>query len=181
MLSFDSLASLGGVAVDRADLVTFDDPGFTLLFDASIAGIPRGLNLDAAHYLDLNGHLLLSFDTTGTVGGVTFSDEDVVEYDPVAGTWELVYDGSLRQANWPPADMDALYVTPTALVCPADLVLANQTLTGTQTLEATATATLGPNLIVNGTNIVVNAPIVPMLSGTEIGGTFTVGSNPSCP
>jgi len=65
--------------------------------------------------------------------------------------------------------------------CPADLVLANQMLSGTLTLEATTSATLGPNLIVNGTNITVNAPIVTILSGTTISGTFSVSNNPSCP
>ena len=65
--------------------------------------------------------------------------------------------------------------------CPADLVRANQTLSGTQTLEATATATLGPNLIVNGTDIVVRAPTVSILAGTSISGTFSVGNTPACP
>ncbi len=69
----------------------------------------------------------------------------------------------------------------TADTCPADLVLANQTLSGTQTLEATTSATLGTNLSINGTNIAVNAPVVSILAGTEINGTFSVGSTTSCP
>lgn len=64
--------------------------------------------------------------------------------------------------------------------CPTDLVLANQTITGTQTLQATATATLGSNLVINGANIVVNAPSVTILGDTEIRGTFTLGNSPSC-
>ncbi len=65
--------------------------------------------------------------------------------------------------------------------CSADLVLANQTLSGAQTLEATSTATLGPSLIVNGTNIVVNAPTVLFLNGVEVQGTFQAGNTTSCP
>jgi len=65
--------------------------------------------------------------------------------------------------------------------CPAGLVLANQTLSGTQTLEATSIATLGPNLIVNGANIVVNAPLVTIFGGTEISGVFSFGNITSCP
>jgi hypothetical protein len=65
--------------------------------------------------------------------------------------------------------------------CPPDLVRANQTLSGTQTLKATSTATLGPNLIVNGAHIAVNAPEVSILAGTAISGTFSVGNNPLCP
>jgi hypothetical protein len=63
---------------------------------------------------------------------------------------------------------------------PANLVLTNQTITGTQILEGTLTATLGPNLIVNGSDIVVNAPILTILDGTTIRGTFSAGNNPSC-
>ena len=65
--------------------------------------------------------------------------------------------------------------------CPTDLVRANQTLSGAQTLEATATATLGPNLIVDGTDIVVRAPTVSILAGTSISGTFSAGNTPACP
>jgi hypothetical protein len=65
--------------------------------------------------------------------------------------------------------------------CPADLVLANQALSGTQTREATVSATLGGNLTIDGDNIVVNAPTVLILGGTEISGAFSVGTSPSCP
>jgi len=65
--------------------------------------------------------------------------------------------------------------------CPANLVLENQTLSGTQTLEATLSATLGPNLTINGTNVAVKAPTVTILSGTQISGTFTIDNNPACP
>jgi hypothetical protein len=65
--------------------------------------------------------------------------------------------------------------------CSSDLVLANQTLSGTLTLEATSSVTLGPNLTVDGDNIVMNAPIVTILEGTEITGPFSVGNNPFCP
>jgi len=65
--------------------------------------------------------------------------------------------------------------------CPADLVRANQILSGTQTLKATATATLGPNLIVDGADIAVNAPTVSIFGDTEISGIFSLGANPACP
>lgn len=65
--------------------------------------------------------------------------------------------------------------------CPTDLILTRQILQGPQILEATSTATLGPNLIVSGTDIVVNAPILTILEDTQISGTFTAGNNPSCP
>lgn len=70
---------------------------------------------------------------------------------------------------------------PTPPPCPADLVIENQTLSGSQTLQATASATLGPNLTVDGDNIAVKAPTVSIRSGTSISGNFTISNNPSCP
>jgi cysteine-rich repeat protein len=72
--------------------------------------VSGGLDLDAVHYTDLDGHLYLSFDGSGNVGGVDFDDEDVLEYDPGGGVWALLYDGSARHSGWPPADLDALGV-----------------------------------------------------------------------
>ena len=46
-----------------------------------------------------NYGLLLSFDTAGIVGGVTFADEDVLEFDPALGSWELAYDGSSQHGG----------------------------------------------------------------------------------
>ncbi len=66
-------------------------------------------------------------------------------------------------------------------ICPTDLVLDSQTLSGTQAHEATSTATLGPNLVVDGTNIVVNAPTLVFMNGVEVGGTFQGGNATSCP
>lgn len=62
--------------------------------------------------------------------------------------------------------------------CLADLVRANETLPGTQTLNATAT--LGPNLIVNADNIAVNAPTVSILADTTISGILSIGTRPAC-
>ena len=65
--------------------------------------------------------------------------------------------------------------------CPADVVLADQTLSGTQTIQATTSVTLGEDLDIDGTDIAVKAPTVSILNDTGIGGTFRIGSTPSCP
>ena len=106
LLSFDIAIDLG-VAVEAEDLVRFDGTGFSLFFDGSAAGVAPGLNLDAADYLPCNGHLLLSFDGSGSIGGVDFDDEDVLEFDRVS-TWEMAYDGSARDARWGDVDLDAV-------------------------------------------------------------------------
>ena len=68
------------------------------------------------------------------------------------------------------------------VACPEDLTLANQTLTGTQTLEATSSVTLGPNLTINGDNITINAPNISLTGGVtvEVGTIFSVGNTTSC-
>jgi hypothetical protein len=110
LLSFDLAVDLNGVHFDNEDLALFDGVAFSMFFDGSAAGISPGLDLDAADYLDCNDHLLLSFDGSGTVGGVAFDDEDVLEFDR-AGTWQMAYDGSAQHAGWSAADLDALHAT----------------------------------------------------------------------
>jgi hypothetical protein len=43
---------------------------------------------------ELTAFVYLSSTTGGSAGGVDFEDEDVVRYDTVADTWEMVFDGS---------------------------------------------------------------------------------------
>jgi hypothetical protein len=109
VLSFDTTVSLGGVTADDEDLVRIDLPVGTpsLLFDGSARGIAPGLDLDAADVL-IDGRLLLSFDGSGTVGGVTFNDEDALIFDPTAGTFALAYDGSSEFGAWAAGDLDAV-------------------------------------------------------------------------
>ena len=66
-----------------------------------------------------NDNLILSFDTSGTLGGVNFDDEDLLEFTPGAGTWEMAYDGSALHSEWSPADLQAVVTVPE----PAQIVL----------------------------------------------------------
>lgn len=109
LLSFDVSVSLpGGVMADDEDLVRLDAPSaWTLAFDASAAGVPSELDVDGAHLLP-GGNVALSFDGSGSVGGVDFDDEDVVEYDPGTTTWSLAYDGSAADPDLVAADVNAI-------------------------------------------------------------------------
>jgi len=111
LLSFDVAFDAGGLHIEPADLVLSNGGVLGAYFGASAAGIPAGLDLDGADYLDCNGHLLLSFDGSGTIGGVSFDDEDVIEFDG-ASTWEMSYDGSAQHAGWTGADLDSIQATP---------------------------------------------------------------------
>jgi hypothetical protein len=111
LLSFDVPVAFAGFTADPGDLVRFHNGSPTLFFDASAEGIPEGTNLDAADCLVASGHLLLSFDVPGLVGGVNFDPEDVLEFTPGSATWEMAYDGSMEHAGWSGGDLDALQAT----------------------------------------------------------------------
>lgn len=113
LLSFDVDVTLpSNVFAADEDVVRVDGPGsFSVVFDGSAAGVPRGFDVDGAHQFP-SGSLALSFETSGRLGGVDFDDEDVVEYTPGTGSWSLLLDASTRDADWGPADADAVAAVP---------------------------------------------------------------------
>ena len=79
----------GDVVAFPGDVVRWDGTTYTLAFDAVVAGLRRSVDLDAA---TRTGDLwLLSFDTSESIGGVTYEDEDVVAYD--GNVFQLHLDG----------------------------------------------------------------------------------------
>lgn len=112
LLSFDVTVVVGNVTANDEDLVRLESTQpdvWTLFFDGSVRGVPAGADLDGADVLDGNGHLALSFDVSGSAGGVAFDDEDVLDFDPGSGTWAMRYDGSARHPALAAADVDALF------------------------------------------------------------------------
>jgi len=108
ILSFDTTVDLpGGVSADDEDLVRFDGVSFSLFFDGSAEGIPRALDVDGAHVLP-NGDIAVSFDVSGSVGGVNVDDEDVVRFDTSSTSWSLLLDGSAQDPDWVGADAVAV-------------------------------------------------------------------------
>jgi hypothetical protein len=108
LLSFDTDVSLpGGVVAADEDLVRWNGSSFSLVFDGSLANLDRALDVDGAQDLG-GGQFLMSFDTTGSVDGITFGDEDVLRY--ANGAWSIEVDGSALDADWGPADLDAFQV-----------------------------------------------------------------------
>ncbi|MHC4164581.1 MAG: hypothetical protein ACYSUM_20855 [Planctomycetota bacterium] len=110
LLSFDSAVAIDATLADDEDLVRVDGTVYSLFFDASSAGVPASLDLDGAHHNPVDGHLFLSFDSSGKLGDVHFDDEDILEYDPGADTWAMAFDASAQHAAWAPADADAIAV-----------------------------------------------------------------------
>ncbi len=109
LLSLDtSLELTAGVFAEDRDLVRWDGAAFSLFFDASAEGVPAGVGLDAAHYAEGADELLLSFATSGAIGGVVFDDEDLLGFDRSSGSWRLAFDGSARESALASADLVAV-------------------------------------------------------------------------
>jgi len=107
-LSTDGNATLGGLTFPDDDIAQYDpvtDVATTLLDGSTV--FSGSENIDACHLL-ADGHVLLSTTQTASIGGLTFADEDIVDYDPVAGTATMVFDGSsVFSAN---EDIDAVFL-----------------------------------------------------------------------
>jgi len=109
LLAFDITVELPGAVVAHPfDVVRRSGSAYSIEFDGSAEGVPAGARLDALS-VDGNGNLLMSFDTTIALPGLTAADEDVVLFD--GNDFSLVFDGSA--AGLPSGvDLDALHFAP---------------------------------------------------------------------
>jgi hypothetical protein len=109
LLSFDTTLDLPGASgVPDEAVVSFDGATFTVIFDGTALGA-HAAALDTDGLATVSSDTLrLSFDTSGSVGGVSFDDEDALDYESTGGTWTLAYDGSASDPAWGAADLVAL-------------------------------------------------------------------------
>lgn len=109
LLALDVTVELpGGLIAQPRDVVQYSGGVYSIVFDGSAQGIPAGVRLDALG-ADADGNLLMSFDTTVALSGITADDEDIVEFD---GTdFSLFFDGSAAGIPAGP-DLDALHFVP---------------------------------------------------------------------
>ncbi|MEJ8569434.1 hypothetical protein [Elongatibacter sediminis] len=110
LLSFDIAVALPGLTVMDEDVVLVDGASYLMFFDGSLDLVPEAANLDALHFAPDSGSIYVSFDIAGEVGGMVFSDEDLLQLDAPGGTWAMAYDGSDQHAAWNPGDLDAAFV-----------------------------------------------------------------------
>lgn len=177
LVSFDTAVQLSGNVFEDEDLVEITGmvPPFAPFFSGSAAGVPPDLDLDGAHALSPT-RLLLSFDGSGSIDGVAFDDEDVLEYDSVAGSWELAYDGSAHHEGWQDADLialDGLPIEPSPTPSPTATAIVTATVaTPTATAIVTGTvATPTATAIVTGT--VATPTATAIITGTVATATAT--------
>ncbi|MCH6576533.1 MAG: cadherin-like domain-containing protein, partial [Proteobacteria bacterium] len=118
ILSTENDATLGGLSFGDDDLVDYDPVAdtATLYFDGGALFSNLDEDIDAVHVL-ANGHIILSTEGDATLGGLSFGDDDLVDYDPVADTATLYFDGGALFSSIF-EDVDAVYIT-------ADGVLSN--------------------------------------------------------
>lgn len=92
LFSLDTTGVIGGVYAEAADAISCRYSSCAILFDASVAGLPSGLDLDAL--ATRNGRLLLSFDKGFNHGVLGFvAANDAVEFDGAAFT-AIAFDAS---------------------------------------------------------------------------------------
>ena len=108
ILSTEGNATLGGLDFSDKDLAEYDSGLDTanLYLDGVALGLAQ--DVDAVHVL-ANNHILLSTINTSTLGGLTFENEDVIDYDPNADVATILFDGSERFTNGS-TDISAVHV-----------------------------------------------------------------------
>jgi len=109
LLAFDTTIVLPGAVTARPfDVVRHSGSTYSIEFSGASNGVPAGARLDA---LSMNGagQLLLSFDTTVSLSGITVADEDVVLFN--GSSFSLFFDGSAAGLS-PGVDLNALHFAP---------------------------------------------------------------------
>ena len=98
---------IGGLNFGYGDLIEYNPTTdtATMFLDGSL--FSSDADIDATHVL-ANDNIILSTVDAATLGGLSFADGDLVEYNPTTDVATLYFSESLFSDN---ADVDAVYVT----------------------------------------------------------------------
>ena len=98
---------LGGMNFGYGDLIQYNPTtnAATMFLDGSL--FSSNADIDAAYIL-ANGNIILSTVDAATLGGLSFADGDLVEYNPTTNVATLYFNEGLFSDG---ADVDAVYVT----------------------------------------------------------------------
>ncbi len=110
ILSTTTRATLGGLTFEAEDLALYN-PGTdisTLFFDHS--NFSGNEDIDAVSVLG-NGNIVLSTEAGATLGGLTFTSGDLVEYNTGTGSATLFFDHELFEGSFV-ENIDAVSVVP---------------------------------------------------------------------
>ncbi|MGB5324932.1 MAG: DUF6701 domain-containing protein [Pseudomonadales bacterium] len=93
VLATDTDATLGGLAFGDEDFVEYDaaTDAATRIFDGSSV-LAFDSDIEAIHILN-NGNYLFTTQDDNTANGLSYENEDIVEYNPASGTTSLFFNG----------------------------------------------------------------------------------------
>lgn len=156
-LSTTNGATIGGLTIRDGDIARYDTVSgvATLFFDEDLFAASE--NVDA-FVIRPNGNILLSTTSAATLGGLTFRDGDIAEYNPGTNTATLFFNENLFSND---ADIDAFdvlgnghYVLSTAAgETVAGLAFRDGDLVEYDPVSATASIFLNENLFAANENI----------------------------
>ena len=116
-LSSTTNGNVGGISFNDEDIISYDTGSgeWAMVFDGSDVGLTG--DVDAFSFL-ADGSLLLSVDSSTTLGGISVDDSDIVHFAPAllgpntSGTFSLYFDGSDVGLSTSGEDVDALHIRP---------------------------------------------------------------------
>ena len=130
--SFADDGTVGGVAFGDEDILEFNGSTWSLFFDGSDVGLTT-VDVFAFYNLDANT-ILMSFNTSITLNGVTFAPTDIAQFDATslgattAGTFSMYFNGVDVGLSVAAENIDALDVLPDGKVLIS--TVGNPTVTG---------------------------------------------------
>jgi len=156
LLSTDNGATLGGLTFRAGDVVQYNPltNSATLFFSQDL--FTNTANVDGFSVL-ANGHYIISTAASETLGGLSFRDGDLVDFNPVTGTASLFFNENLFAQD---EDIDAVHVL-------SD---------GSILLSTTSGATIGGLTFLSG-DVVRYVPSTNTATIALSGSTFTATEN----
>jgi hypothetical protein len=113
LLSFDRTFVVGAFTIRPADVIAFNGSGFgAKVVDARVLGLPDNANIDAIDSIATSTDLLLSFEGAGSVGGLPYADEDILQLHLATSAWSLRFELLANAARWGPLNLDGLATAP---------------------------------------------------------------------
>ena len=95
VFSTDGDATIGGVSFSEKDLVEYNrlTGNASIFFDGDATSLSN--KISGVHVLQ-NGHIVLTADGNTTLGGLNFSRDQLIEYDPLTDTATMYFDGETK-------------------------------------------------------------------------------------
>jgi len=99
VLSTAAAATLGGLSFGKDELVEYNPTTgtATLYFDGNLFSTTTEI-IDATYIFD-NGNIILSTVSSAMLGGLSFNEGDLIEYNPTTDVASLYFDGGLFSAS----------------------------------------------------------------------------------